>query len=173
MNRLILRSITASALFLGLLLPSAEVTAQTTKKDLVGAWTLVSITLEREGKKTDFYGPDPQGQATYEANGRLSVIITRSDLPPFASKNRELGTPEENKAVVQGSIAYFGSYSVNEADKTITFHIERPFLPELERDRLCGIVRHFRSIASCTSQALRLRLARDPINRCGSVPGRR
>ena len=69
MNRLILRSITASALFLGLLLPSAEVTAQTTKKDLVGAWTLVSITLEREGKKTDFYGPDPQGQATYEANG--------------------------------------------------------------------------------------------------------
>lgn len=129
MNRLILRFITASALFFGLLLPSAEVTAQTTKKDLVGSWTLVSITLERDGKKTDFYGPDPQGQATYEVNGRLSVIITRSDLPPFASKNRELGTPEENKAIVQGSIAYFGSYSVNETDKTITFHIESCSFP--------------------------------------------
>ena len=109
MNRLILRSITASALFLGLLLPSAEVTAQTTKKDLVGAWTLVSITLEREGKKTDFYGPDPQGQATYEANGRLSVIITRSDLPAFASKNRELGTPEENKADISGDELHIAS----------------------------------------------------------------
>jgi hypothetical protein len=129
MNRLISRFITTSALFLGLFLSSAEVNAQTTKKDLVGAWILVSITLERDGKKTDFYGPNPQGQATYEANGRLSVIITRSDLPAFESKNRELGTPEENKAVVQGSIAYFGSYSVNESDKTITFHIESCSFP--------------------------------------------
>jgi hypothetical protein len=34
------------------------------------------------------------------------------------------GTPGENKAVVQGSIAYFGTYSVNEADKVITAQIE-------------------------------------------------
>ena len=31
-------------------------------KDLVGTWTLVSITLEKDGTKTDFYGPNPQGQ---------------------------------------------------------------------------------------------------------------
>ena len=129
MNRLILRFITASALFFGSLLPSAEVTAQTTKKDLVGSWTLVSITLERDGKKTDFYGPDPQGQATYEVNGRLSVIITRSDLPPFASKNRELGTPEENKAIVQGSIAFFGTYSIDEATHVLTINVEGSTFP--------------------------------------------
>jgi len=89
----------------------------------VGTWTLVSITLEQDGKKTDFYGPNPQGQETYEANGHVLVIITRSDLPKFASNNREAGTPEENKAVVQGSLAYFGTYSVSETDKTITTHI--------------------------------------------------
>jgi hypothetical protein len=33
----------------------------------------------------------------YDANGHVSVIITRSDLPKFASNNREAGTPEENK----------------------------------------------------------------------------
>jgi len=62
----------------------------------------------------------PQGLATYEANGRFSVIVTRSDLPKFASNNRQSGTPEENKAVVQGSIAFFGTYSVSETDKTLT-----------------------------------------------------
>jgi hypothetical protein len=39
------------------------------------------------------------------------------------------GTPEENKAVVQGSIAHFGKYTVDEANKTITFHIEASTFP--------------------------------------------
>jgi len=96
---------------------------------LVGTWTLVSITLEQDGKKTDFYGPNPQGQVTYAPNGRVSLIITRLDLPKFGSNNREAGTTEENKAVVQGSIAYFGTYSVSETDKTITIHIESCTFP--------------------------------------------
>jgi GH15 family glucan-1,4-alpha-glucosidase len=95
----------------------------------VGTWTLVSITLEQDGKKTDFYGPNPRGQLMYDANGRLSVIITRSDLPKFASNSRETGTAEENKAIVQGSIAYFGTYTVSETDKTISYHIESSTFP--------------------------------------------
>src|ERR1700749_4364397 len=91
--------------------------------DIVGTWMLVSITLEKDGKKTDFYGPNPQGQLMYDDTGYFSVIITRSDLPKFASNNRESGTPEENKAIVQGSLAYFGTYAVSETDKTITSHI--------------------------------------------------
>ena len=51
-------------------------------------------------------------------------MATRADLPKFASNNRAEGTPEENKAVVQGSVFYFGRSSVNETDKTITTHIE-------------------------------------------------
>lgn len=98
-------------------------------KDLAGTWTLVSITTEREGKKIDFYGPNPHSQAMYDANGRVSSIITRSDLPKFASNNRQSGTPEENKAVVQGSIAYFGTYTVDEAAKTVTYHLESCSFP--------------------------------------------
>ena len=60
----------------------------------------------------------------YDANGRFSVIITLSDLPKFASDNRVAGTPEENKAIVQGSFASFGTYPVNETDKTYTQHVE-------------------------------------------------
>jgi hypothetical protein len=112
----------------GLITPAFS---QTTAKDLVGTWTLVSITLEKDGTKTDFYGPNPQGQRTYDANGHFSEIITRSDLPKFASYNRQAGTPEENKAIVQGSIAFFGTYSVDEtADRTIvTQHVENCTFP--------------------------------------------
>ena len=44
---------------------------------------------------------------------RISMIIARSDLK-FASNNRHVGTPEENKAFVEGSIAYFGTYSAKQ-----------------------------------------------------------
>jgi hypothetical protein len=39
------------------------------------------------------------------------------------------GTSEENKAIVQGSLAYFGTSKVNEADKTSTTHIESCTFP--------------------------------------------
>jgi hypothetical protein len=95
----------------------------------VGTWVFVSSTLEQDGKKTDYWGSNPQGQVMFDPNGHFSEIITRSDLPKFASNNREAGTPEENKAAMQGSIAYFGTYSVSDTDKVITFHIEGSTFP--------------------------------------------
>jgi hypothetical protein len=88
MNRIISAVLTASALILGVFLPREESVAQTTAKDLVGPWTLVSIMIEQDSKKTDLLGPNRQGQETRPANGHVSVIITRSDLPKFASNNR-------------------------------------------------------------------------------------
>ena len=66
---------------------------------------------------------------TFNPNGRFSVIITRSDVPKFATNSRDAGTSEENKAVVQGSIAYFGTYSVSEADNVIKYHIDGSTYP--------------------------------------------
>jgi hypothetical protein len=67
----------------------------------------------------------------FDQNGRVSLVLTRSDLPKFASDNRQAGTPEQNKAIVQGSIAFFGTYSVDEtADRTIvTQHVENCTFP--------------------------------------------
>jgi hypothetical protein len=127
-NHVIAAVLTASSLIFVVFLTREEAVAQTAK-DLVGTWTLVSITLEQAGKKTDFYGPNPTGQLTYDADGHFSEIITRSDLPKFASNNRMAGTAEENKSIVQGSIAQFGTYSVSEADKIITRHIESCTFP--------------------------------------------
>jgi Lipocalin-like domain len=76
-------------------------------KDLVGTWTLVSA---------DAFGSNPKGYLMFDANGRVSAVLMRSDLPKYASNNRNQGTAEENKATVQGTIAWFGTYSVSGTD---------------------------------------------------------
>ena len=41
-------------------------------------------------------------------------------------------TADENKATLQGSLAYFGTYSVNETDKSITTRVEGSTFPNSE-----------------------------------------
>ena len=138
MNHMISSVLTGSALVFGIFLLGAEAVAQTAK-DLVGMWTLVSVTLVEDGKKIEMYGANPQGQAIFAPNGRFSIMFIRSDVPRFASSNREAGTAEENQAAVHGSIAYFGTYSVSETDKVIIYHIEGSTFPnwrDIDQKRL-------------------------------------
>jgi Lipocalin-like domain len=93
-------------------------------KELLGSWTLISVTVNQGGDKIEPFGPNPKGTMTFDGNGRFSIVVVRSDLPKFSSNNREMGTPDENKAVVQGSIAYFGTYSVSEEDREFIVHVE-------------------------------------------------
>src|SRR5207245_5365004 len=111
---------TLGFLFLGVVLAAGDAFAQTAK-DLVGTWTLVSAINEHGGDETDTYGPHPKGILTVDANGRYVRVIAPADLPKVASNNRTTATAEENKAIVQGSIAHFGTLSVNAAPKPFTF----------------------------------------------------
>src|SRR3981081_4549622 len=52
-------------------------------------------------------------------HGHFAQFITRSDLPKFAAGTADKGTPDENKAVLSGFVASFGTYTVDEADKTV------------------------------------------------------
>src|SRR6266516_2732170 len=103
---------TMALLVLGIVLVAGEVFAQTTK-DLAGTWTLVSTITEQGGNKTDAFGPNPKGILTVDTNGRYVLVIVRAGLPKVASNNRTTATPEENKAIVEGSITHFGTVSVN------------------------------------------------------------
>ena len=125
------RSNLALVLLLGFMLVADSMAAQhsPTAKQLVGTWTMVSNTLEQDEKKTDFFGPNPKGYTIFNSDGHFARVVTRSDLPKFISNNRQRGTSEENSAVVQGSIAYLGTYTCNAADKGCTFHIEASTFP--------------------------------------------
>ena len=63
-------------------------------------------------------------------NGRFSVILIRESLPKFASNNRMKGTAEENQAVVQGSLVYYGTYAVVDEKSTQGIcHVEGSTFP--------------------------------------------
>ena len=116
-------------LYLGGAFPVA---AESLKEQLVGNWTFVSsIDTNRDGTKTDRFGPNAKGLVMFDAGGRFSFLISRASIPKFAVNNVNQGTAEENKAVVQGMIAYFGTWSVDEASKVLTTNIEAGSFPNL------------------------------------------
>ena len=120
-------------LLLGAALPAGDALGQqkTLKEQLVGTWTVVSSTTKLpDGSPA--WGANPKGLVIFTDNGRYSSHILRPDRPKFASKKRMQGTPDENKAAVHGAIASFGTYSVNEANKTYTIRFEGSSYPNLE-----------------------------------------
>ena len=94
------------------------------KQQIVGTWSLVSQSVDQGGgRKTERFGSKPRGMAIYDRNGRYVVSILHSTLPKIASNNAMTGTADENKAIVQGSITFFGTYTVNDKDGTMVGHV--------------------------------------------------
>ncbi len=105
----------------------------TKKEELIGTWKFVSTTGERkDGTKFDLFGPHPNGVIIFNPDGHFALINTRPGRPKYAGGNRMDGTPEEFKTTVQGSIAYFGTYSVDEANSTFSLHIDGSTFPDYE-----------------------------------------
>ena len=112
----------------GLFASDASAQQKTLKEQLVGTWTFVGST----GKNPDgspIWGSNPKGLLIFTDNGRYSSHIVRTDVPKFAAKNRLQGTPDENKAAVHGSIGTFGTYTVDEANKSFTVRFEASTYP--------------------------------------------
>jgi Lipocalin-like domain len=131
MNRLTTFATTTVAL-LCLAFPGSDAFAQgkSLKEQLVGTWTMVSnVNMHPDGSKFEALGPNPRGVFMLDANGHFAITLLGEGRRKFASNNRLESTPDENKSVVQGAIAYFGTYTVNEADHTLNFHIERCTFP--------------------------------------------
>ena len=103
----------------------AQEKASTLAQQVQGNWTLVSLYVEQDGKKMEPFGSKPRGSMILTPDGRFSIILMRASLPKFASNNRLKGTPEEYQAVVQGSMAYFGTYKVvSEKEHLVSQHME-------------------------------------------------
>jgi hypothetical protein len=104
-------------------------TSAQTANELAGRWTLVSNDIDQDGKKIDNFGPNPKGELMLDGSGHFILLNGRSDLPKIAAGSRVSGTAEENKAIVQGSIALYGTYSVDATTKELVFNIEYSTYP--------------------------------------------
>ena len=110
-------------------LSQAQTQSRSLKEQIIGTWSAVSQYVDQDGKKLEPFGSNPKGLVVYDSHGRFMLILQRASLPHFASSNRMTGTPEENKAIVQGSIAYFGTYVVDEAGRKINLHYDGSTFP--------------------------------------------
>jgi hypothetical protein len=116
---------------LALALTAGQAAARINKKQLVGTWSLVSTdNTKPDGSKVDVYGQNPKGILTFDKTGHYTLIIVRADLPKFAGSASNQGTAEENKAVLSGMIASFGTYSLGD-DGTVTSRIDGSSFPNL------------------------------------------
>ena len=52
-------------------------------------------------------------------------------MPKFASNNRLKGTPEEYTVASQRGLSIFGTYTVDEEKKTVTFNITSSSFPNM------------------------------------------
>jgi Lipocalin-like domain len=98
---------------------------------LLGRWRLVSIE-NRDDPSKDWelrYGSSPVGYIAYGADGRMSVQIAKMPRPKFASGQDTSPTPEEAREAYLGYSAYFGTYTVDEAARVVTHHVEASLRP--------------------------------------------
>lgn len=103
--KIVARSVTMSLsvlLILAMMFLASRSSAQekSLKEALIGHWQLVSVSVNGRSP----YGADPHGSMFLDAAGHFSVIVV-SD-----------GNAR--------SLAYFGTYTINDADKSMALHIE-------------------------------------------------
>jgi Lipocalin-like domain len=93
-------------------------------KRFFGAWRYVGATVD--GKPRPDRGLNPKGIIQYDPSGHMSVQVA----PDVArGKAGVQSTPEEAKAALDGYIAYFGTYSIDEAAQTVTHHRQASVQP--------------------------------------------
>ena len=124
---------TTAAALLALALSAGAAAAQQAtglKDEIVGTWNFVVAEVTApDGKKSFPFGETPKGILIFTADGHFAQIHVAGDVPKIASNNRVTGTPEEYAEIMRRSLSVFGTYTVDEANKTVTYNIVSASFP--------------------------------------------
>jgi hypothetical protein len=129
-----LRTIAAAMLALAVSAGTASAQpAKSLKDQIVGSWDFVVAEVTApDGKKSFPFGETPKGILIFTADGHFAQIHVAGDVPRIASNNRLTGTPEEYAGIMRRSLSVFGTYTVDEANKTVTYNIVSASFPNWE-----------------------------------------
>ena len=137
-----LRNVVAGLLALALSAGAAcAQPAKGLKDQIVGTWNFVVAEITApDGKKSFPFGETPKGILIFTADGSFAQIHVAGDVPKIASNNRLTGTPEEYAAIMRGSLSVFGTYTVDEAKKTVTYNIVSASFPNWEGEAQTRVI---------------------------------
>src|SRR5215216_7399639 len=107
--------------------------ARSMKDQLVGTWNFVVAEVTApDGKKSFPFGETPKGILILAPDGHFAQIHVASDVPKITSNNRLTGTAEEYATIMRRSLSVFGTYTIDEDKKTVTYHIVSSTFPNWE-----------------------------------------
>ena len=132
------------ALLVGMLIDGAA-SAATLQEQLVGTWTLVGTEATAPG---DSRTP-ATGILVFTGDGRFAQIEVVAGVSKAASTSRVRG-PEAEDGTAKESVSLFGSYTVDEDARTITYRIDSSTLPNEDGTE------HTRAIQALTTEELGL-----------------
>jgi hypothetical protein len=91
------------------------------REHLLGTWKLVSVSREEipSGAETGIFGADPIGYIHYGADGRMMVVIVRSDRP--RPQGIEI-TAAEAERLIKSMVSYAGTFSIDGDE--VVHHVE-------------------------------------------------
>ena len=126
---------------------------------LVGTWRLMSFEDVENGQTVRRFGDKPLGLFVYTADGHVTIQIANPANPVCVAPGKKFGpgkkddlavpvcSPKQMRALLDGSVAYWGTYTVDAAAGVVIHHVKsdisngyigtdqrRPF--QLKGDRL-------------------------------------
>jgi hypothetical protein len=141
MNRRITLALGTTALLCltaGLSAGDSRAQQKSLKDQLVGTWTLVSSDQVRpDGSKLKQFGANPKGINVFDANGRFFLMVANSRFLVIASAEKtkivsydpSKTNSEEIDSLIVEPMAYYGTYTVNEAERVAILHLEASTFP--------------------------------------------
>jgi len=113
------------------------ISTPTDEDRFIGTWKLASF--ERRGPDGEL-GPSANsyrnGLLVYTPTGHMSLQLTRENRQQFEGR----ASPEEAQAALYSYIAYYGTFTVNQTQGSITHHRQGHLIP----DRVTDGMRYFR-----------------------------
>jgi hypothetical protein len=111
-------AIATAALTILCLGPLSSASAQSLQQQVVGTWTLTAGMEQRpDGTKVT---PWQTGRLMLDANGNLAFFLIGRDRPKAGNDPR---------VPVGPIVAYYGTYTVNDAEKSLTWKMEHASFP--------------------------------------------
>ena len=131
-----LRLVAAALIAFALSAAAPAQPASSLKAQIAGTWNFVVAEVTApDGKKSFPFGETPKGILIFTAGGNFTQIHIAGDVPRIASNNRLTGTPEEYAGIMRRSLSVFGTYTIDETNKTVTYNIVSSSFPNWEGEK--------------------------------------
>ncbi|MFZ2043986.1 MAG: lipocalin-like domain-containing protein [Trebonia sp.] len=110
--------------------PGKKTGQQITASQVAGVWRLRSAGRTAYGSTSDWFGAHSDGLLIFTDDLHFTEAVTRTDLPPVVSGDRLSATPQENRALAQGTLGCYGTYTTGQDGSLASQHVLGSTFPD-------------------------------------------